>query len=217
MGPWDIMSEHFVKRNEPPPGLSSFTKIRLGWIHAGQAKIVSPGDTACAFLSPLGKGGETLVVKIPLRDNQYYLVENRQPVGFDRMLPDAGILVLKVNPDVQEGSGTVKIMDADPGARHFSRAALKLVGGSGKNHFEDRSGKVVIIPLWAEGDRQGVLVTSPDKGKDALDAALQIQRLLTRFPEPRPKGRAVQIETSGAAFKRFDFKEAAALARKGME
>ncbi len=34
MGPYDIMSEHFVKREDPPPGLSSFTKIRLGWIKA---------------------------------------------------------------------------------------------------------------------------------------------------------------------------------------
>lgn len=28
MGPWDIMSEHFVKKDQPPPGISSFTKIR---------------------------------------------------------------------------------------------------------------------------------------------------------------------------------------------
>jgi hypothetical protein len=216
MGPWDIMSEHFVKRNEPPPGLCSFTKIRLGWIHAGQTVVVNPGDMACAFLSPLAKKGEALVMKVPLGGGQYYLVENRQPIGYDRMLPDAGLLVLKVNPNAQEGSGTVKIMDADPAAKHFSRPTFKL-GGSGKSHFEDRSNKVAIVPLWSEGDRHGVLVTTPDKGKEALDAALQIRKLLSRFPEPRPKGRATQIERSQSAFKSFDFKGAAELARKGME
>ncbi|MEW6665126.1 MAG: hypothetical protein AB1512_07890 [Thermodesulfobacteriota bacterium] len=216
MGAWDIMSEHFIKRNEPPQGLSSFTRIRLGWITAEQAVIVRPGDTTYAFLSPLAKGGETLVVKVPLSGGQYYLVENRQPVGSDRILPDAGLLVLKVNPEAREGTGTVKIMDADPAAHHFSRPTFKL-GGSGKNHFEDRSNKVVILPLWSEGDRQGVLVTTPDKGKEALDAALQIQKLLNRFPEPRPKGRAVQIEKSQASFKSLDFKAAAELARKGMD
>lgn len=216
MGPWDIMSEHFVKRNEPPPGLSSFTKIRLGWIGAEQAVVVRPGETALAFLSPLARKGETLVVKIPLSGGQYYLVENRQPVGYDRMLPDAGLLVLRVNPEAREGSGTVKIMDADPGAHHFSRSAFKL-RGSGKSSFDDATGRVTILPLWSEGDRQGVLVTTPDRGKEALEAAIQIQNLLSRFPEPRPKGRAAQIERCQAAFKSFDFKAAAEMARKGME
>jgi hypothetical protein len=216
MGPWDIMSEHFVKRNEPPPGLSSFTKIRLGWIGAEQAVVVRPGETSLAFLSPLARKGETLVVKIPLSGGQYYLVENRQPIGYDRLLPDAGLLVLKVNPDAREGSGTVKIMDADPAAHHFSRSPFKLEG-KGKNYFEDGSSKVVVVPLWSEGDRHGVLVTTSDRGKEALDAALQIQKLLSRFPEPRPKGRATQIERCQAAFKSLDFKAAAELARKGME
>jgi hypothetical protein len=84
MGPWDIMSEHFVKRNEPPQGLCSFTKIRLGWITAAKTIIIRPGETATAFLAPLSKGGETLVVKVPLSGGQYYLIENR-PTGYFRM------------------------------------------------------------------------------------------------------------------------------------
>jgi len=217
MGPWDIMSEHFVRRNEPPQGLSAFTKIRLGWITAGQTAIVKPGETAYAFLAPLAKGGETLVVKVPLGNGQYYLVENRQPIGSDQILPDAGLLVLKVDPEAQEGSGTVKIMDADPSAQHFSRPAFKLAGGKGENHFEDPSSRIVIIPLWAEGDKQGVLITTPDKGVEALDAAFKIQKLIGRFPEPGPKGRRMQIQKCQALFKSFAFKAAAELARKGMD
>lgn len=211
------MSEHFVKRNEPPQGLSSFTKIRLGWITAEQTAIVRPGETVCAFLAPLAKGGETLVVKVPLSRGQYYLVENRQPIGSDRILPDAGLLVLKVDPEIREGSGTVKIMDADPGSHHFSKPAFKLDRGSGNNHFADPSNKIVIIPLWAEEDRHGVLITSPDKGREALEAALQIQKLISRFPEPRPKGRAMQIQKCQALFKSFAFKAAEEWARKGMD
>lgn len=216
MGPWDIMSEHFVKRNEPPQGLSSFTKIRLGWITANQTIFVKPGDTAVAFLDPLSKGGETLVVKVPLSGGQYYIVENRQPVGSDRILPDGGLLIMKVDPDAREGSGTVKIMNADPGAHHFSKPAFKLAGG-GNSHFADSSGKIVIIPLWAEGDRQGVLLTAPDKAKDALSAALKIQKLISRFPEPRPERRDMQIRKAQALFKSFAFAEAGELAGRGID
>jgi hypothetical protein len=216
MGPWDIMSEHFVKRNEPPQGLCSFTKIRLGWITAAKTIIIRPGETATAFLAPLSKGGETLAVKVPLSGGQYYLIENRQPIGSDRILPDAGLLVLKVDPDAKEGSGTVKIMNADPGAHHFSRPAFKLTGGR-NNHFADTSGKIVIIPLWAEGERQGVLITTPDKEKETLDAALKIQKLISRFPEPRPERRDMQIRKSLALFKSFAFREAGELAGRGLD
>jgi hypothetical protein len=125
--------------------------------------------------------------------------------------------VLKVDPDAKEGAGTVKIMNADPGAHHFSRPAFKLVGGNGKNHFEDSSGKIAIIPLWAEGERQGVLVITPDRRKDALDAALNIQKLISRFPEPRQERRDMQIRKSQALFINFYFGEAGELARKGIE
>jgi len=215
MGPWDIMSEHFVGRRQPPPGISSFTKIRLGWITAEQAVIVKPGETHFAFLSPLEKKGAPLVVKIPLSDGHYYLVENRQPVGFDLTLPDSGLLILKVNPDVREGSGTVKIMDADPTARHFSRATFKI-DAPGRNLFADSSNRVALIPLWSEDERQGLLVTTPEKSTEALGAALKIHKLLTLFPEPRIHSKQQLLEDCLAAFKRLDFKTSAQLAEQGL-
>jgi hypothetical protein len=119
------MSQHFVERGGLPPGLTSFTKIRLGWITKEKVRFVKPGETAVAFLSPLSAGGETLAVKIPLL-GKYYLVENRQPIGFDSGLPDSGMLVLKIDPDASEGYGTVKVMDADLGSAHFSHATFRL-------------------------------------------------------------------------------------------
>jgi len=77
-------------------------------------------------LEPLAKGGTPLVVKIPLKGNTYLLVENRQPIGYDRVMPDSGILVLKINPDAIEGAGTVRIMDADPATPVVFKWTYKL-------------------------------------------------------------------------------------------
>ncbi len=126
LGAWDIMSEHFVKRDQPPPGVCSFTKIRLGWISAEKVVLVKPGENAQPRLSPLSQGGDRIVVKIPLPGGPYYLMENRQPQGFDEILPDSGLLILKVNPDAQEGSGTVQVMDANPGPRTSPRPPTGL-------------------------------------------------------------------------------------------
>lgn len=216
MGPWDIMSEHFVKRNDPPPGLSSFTRIRLGWITPEQVVVAKPGDTSCTFLTPLSRKGTTLVVKIPLSGGQYYLVENRQPIGSDRMLPDSGLLVLKVDPHVQEGSGTAKVMNADPQAHHFSKATFRLED-SRRNLLEDKPNRLAIVPLWSEGDILGVLVTTPEKSGEALDAALKIKKLLARSPEPRSQARQRLVQDCLTAFKDFDFKTSAQLAQKGLQ
>jgi len=216
MGPWDIMSEHFVKRDDLPPGISSFTKIRLGWISPDQALFVKPGETNSAFLSPLSQKGNRLVVKIPLKGERYYLVENRQPIGFDRVLPDSGLLVLKVDPNASEGYGTVKIMNADKNSPHFSRATFRL-DRNNRNIFIDKEANVAIIPLWPEGENQGVLITSPEKSDDALKAALLIQKLKNRYPEPRGKEENQLIEECLASFKRFDFKTCNQLAQKGLK
>ncbi|HEX7371968.1 MAG TPA: hypothetical protein VF372_04060 [Thermodesulfobacteriota bacterium] len=198
------MSEHLVKRDEPPPGISSFTKIRLGWISSEHAVLVKPGETTYASLSPLSKKGEKMVVKIPLKGNRYYLVENRQPFGYDRILPDSGLLILKVDPNAPEGYGTAKIMDADPKSPRFSRATFRL-DRPNRNLFLDKEANIAVIPLWSEGESLGVLITTPARSEDALKAALAIQNLKARHPDPREEERRLTDECI-ARFKGFDFK-----------
>ncbi len=209
MGPWDIMSQHFTQRGEPPPGISSFTKIRLGWINQDQVVFVKPGEERYIFLSPLSKGGNTLVVKIPLLNGNYYLIENRQPIGYDGNLPDAGIVVLRVSPDVREGSGTVEVMNADPSAPVFSRAAYKLTGEKG-SIYRDKSNEVAIIPLWEENGAAGVLVTTQEKSEEALRAALAVKRLMIRSSQSREAKEDKAVRDAVAAFKRFDYSAAGA-------
>jgi len=213
MGPWDIMSEHFVERRQPPPGISSFTKIRLGWIGLEQVLLVTPGETAMTFLSPLSRKGEKLVVKIPLKGDRYYLIENRQPVGFDRILPDSGILILKVDPNAAEGSGTVKVVDANPNARHFSQATFRIEQDN-RNLYLDDHYKIAVLPLWSEKGEMGVLVTTPEKSSAARDAAVMIRTLLTRYPEPRGESQKQRVEDCIAAFKKFAFDDCMQKARE---
>jgi len=213
IGAWDIMSEHFVKREEPPPGISSFTKIRLGWIGSEQAVFTVPGKNVYTFLSPLSKGGDKLVVKVFINDGNYYLIENRQPIGYDKTLPDSGIVIYKVNPDAQEGYGTVKLMDANPSSSHFSKAAYKLSEQNG-NIFKDKKNGFAVIPLWKEGEKTGVLVTTIDNSDNALKAALSIQKILLRYPKLKEMKRNQLLINSINAFKKFDFKTSYQISQK---
>ncbi|MRR16791.1 MAG: hypothetical protein EG826_10090 [Deltaproteobacteria bacterium] len=222
MGPWDIMSQHFVRRGQPPPGLSSFTKIRLGWIEKHQVRIVKPGETAIAFLSPLSKGGDLLAVKIPLADGTYYLVENRQPIGFDSILPDSGVLILKVHPEAAEGYGTVEVKSAG-GSRDFANAAHKLEMNN-RSIFIDNSlsgffqrNNIAIIPLWKEKDTLGVLITTPDHSEAAIKAARAIQTLLDLNLRTSDSENKTAILEAVSAFKNKDFEKCHAIATKRRE
>ncbi|RJR27226.1 MAG: hypothetical protein C4582_00850 [Desulfobacteraceae bacterium] len=156
------MSSHLIKRDLPPPGISSFTKIRLGWITEDQVVIVRPGEEKKVTLAPLAKGGSKLAVKIPLRGNRYYLLENRQQIGYDRVLPDKGLLILKVDPAAMEGSGTSVIMDADPDSPGFSSATFQP-GKAKRNLFEDRDNNIGVVSVAMHGEDMELLITTPEK------------------------------------------------------
>lgn len=166
VGPWDIMSQVFIEESKPPQGTTSFTKIRLGWITADEVVQVMPGERKTITLSPLSIGGETLAVKIPLQGGQYYLVENRQLIGYDAVLPDSGILILKVDPKIAEGSGPVRVIPADPNAPRFLDATYKP-GETGRDRFIDQENGVVVMPIMETGGNITVRITTP---KDAQQA-----------------------------------------------
>jgi M6 family metalloprotease-like protein len=142
MGSWDPMSCHFYKRRLPPPGISSWTKIRLGWLDHSKIKVVDAGETANVTLGPLADASsETLAIKLPLTDRTYYLIENRQPLGFDRNLPGNGILIMYADDSISEcrhGRGPVKLVNADPAIPKLQGAAFDI--GKNEEFVDERNG-----------------------------------------------------------------------------
>lgn len=170
-GPWDIMSQHFIEVWKSPPPPSSFTRLQLGWISADQVVEVRPGETRELILEPLAKGRGLLVARVPLDAHRYLLVENRQPLGGDEVLPSSGMLVLEVDTSLEEGSGIVKAADANPGVPRLK--AAPFVPGSGQRRYYENSAKgVAIAPLALEGGvRLRLVVTTPERVGDFVGGA----------------------------------------------
>lgn len=149
MGYWDPMSCHFFRREAPPPGLSSWTKLRLGWIEEGKVRVVEPGKVTEILLGPLEDGSsDTLALKVPLSESTYYLVENRQPIGvFDSNLPGKGVLIMLADDRIAEcrhGKSPVKLACADPSVPELQGAAF---GMGGKVRFVDEKNNLEIVLL----------------------------------------------------------------------
>jgi M6 family metalloprotease-like protein len=162
MGYWDPLSSHFpYDKTLPPAGFSSWTKLRLGWIDSARIALVTPGETAIVRLDPLADPASgTVVIKIPLTERTYYLIENRQPINSDVNLPAAGVLVLYADDSVGEcrhGAAPVKAADANPQTPYLLGAAFSLEGA---RVFVDPTWNVAVVLLTQDGSSYDVLITT---------------------------------------------------------
>jgi hypothetical protein len=159
MGFWDTLSCHYYQRDMPPPGISSWTRMRLNWMDPSRVKVVKPGEKAEILLGPLeDKSSETLVIKIPISETTYYLIENRQPIGFDKNLPGSGVLIMYADdsiPECRHGKTPVKLVDADPKVPHLEGAAFDM---GKRDSFHDEKSGVHIKLLNKTGGTYKILV-----------------------------------------------------------
>ncbi|MBU2623662.1 MAG: hypothetical protein KKD92_15235 [Proteobacteria bacterium] len=187
MGPWDVMSRHFIKRGEPPPGISSFTRLRMGWIEDDQVVEVTPGESRAVTLQPLGGGKGILVIRIPGRWGTYYLLENRQKLPGDPILPSTGLLVLHVDESREDGDGIVRVLDANSKVPDFGDAAVGVSLGQTPSVRLPRD--VAIEVLWQQGMDLTLMITKRFNAPEIQAAARRIREIDGRL-EALPKSSA---------------------------
>ncbi|MDQ1318454.1 MAG: hypothetical protein QG588_2116 [Candidatus Poribacteria bacterium] len=146
MGFWDPMSCHYIEPDLPPPGISSWTKMRLGWLDQSKVRVVQPGETAEIQLGPLESDtSDVLAIKVPISNTKYYLIENRQPIGgYDKYLPGSGVLIMYADdeiPECRHGKAPVKLINADPSIPNLEGAEFDI---GKKNSFVDDTNKLKI-------------------------------------------------------------------------
>ena len=190
MGFWDPMSCHYYRWELPPPGISSWTKMRLGWLDPQKIKLVKPGETAEFLLGPLEDGAsQILAVKIPLSEKRYYLIENRQPIGFDRHLPGNGVFIMIADDTVAEcrqGRSPVKLINADPSIPQLEGAAFDI---GKKDSYVDQSNNLKMQLL----EKAGSAYKDPHK-PEIIELDLPEKRVLrhrTRFRKIRDQVRRI--------------------------
>jgi M6 family metalloprotease-like protein len=113
VGPWDLMS-----RADPRPGIGAWGKIHVGWISQDRILEIHPGKQGAATVIPLEESPlGTQAILVYVSPTTYFVIENREQIGFDSGLPDKGILVTYVDEGKYWlGNGPVVVQDANPGS-----------------------------------------------------------------------------------------------------
>ncbi|MGW0571482.1 MULTISPECIES: M6 family metalloprotease domain-containing protein [Streptomyces] len=109
VGHWDIMSEDWGADND----LLGWHKWKLGWLDDSQVDCAASPGTTEHLLTPLtepGKGGK--LVFVPVDSKTGYAVELRTQAGNDDSVCKTGVLIYKVNADVDTGHGPISVVDS---------------------------------------------------------------------------------------------------------
>ncbi len=95
VGPWGLMGTE-------NGGLSAWSRVALGWVEPKTVDTDRENEQL--------RVGE--VVRIPIaHSNEYYLLENRQKIGPDVLLPGSGLLIWHVTPDRTDSTGALTTID----------------------------------------------------------------------------------------------------------
>ncbi|MGQ4437088.1 M6 family metalloprotease domain-containing protein [Streptomyces sp. SAS_260] len=110
VGHWDIMSEDWGANND----FLGWHKWKLGWLDPSQVNCARTPGTTQYTLTPLERpGGDgTRLIFVPLDRRTGYALELRTREGNDEAVCRPGVLIYKVEADVDTGMGPVKVYDA---------------------------------------------------------------------------------------------------------
>ncbi|MER5181866.1 M6 family metalloprotease domain-containing protein [Streptomyces sp. NPDC002896] len=110
VGHWDIMSEDWGANND----LLGWHKWKLGWLDNGQISCASTRGTSEHVVTPLSRAGGQKLLFIPLTEKTGYAVEVRTKAGNDEAVCKPGVLIYRVDADIDTGHGPITVMDSTP-------------------------------------------------------------------------------------------------------
>jgi len=144
---WDVMDVgNKANSGRTPPSYSAYERYFLGWLNP--IELTDPQNVKLENLSEhrtayiINTGNKTAT------SDEFFLLENRQPKGFDIAIPGQGMLVWHINyvesrwannqVNVSEETQSIDIEEADPKYRDFKETNT-FPGESNKTRFTDES------------------------------------------------------------------------------
>ena len=165
---WSLMDRGLW--NGDPPGSSpahpdAWSKLKLAWASGSQVAQVNASLKMNLTLTTTGsQEGEYRVVKVPVDQYRYYLVEARAKRGFDAALPGEGVLIYSINEKLTPGDGRVRLLDG-----HGETATLNDASYQPGEGYVDSANSIRIQILTQQGDGYLVMV---DRSGPAPDIAV---------------------------------------------
>ena len=97
MSSWDLMDQgSYNGDGYCPAGYTGYERWVAGWL---EPVVLEDKDSSIENMKALQDGGETYIIYNKGNRNEYYMLDNRQLIGWDESLPSAGLLIIHVDYD----------------------------------------------------------------------------------------------------------------------
>jgi hypothetical protein len=129
IGSWGLMANPwgFDSTQLYPPHLCAYSKILLGWLTPKEAEYGTNFVSALSILEP--KHSQVIKISSGFPEGEYLLVENRQPLGFDRKVPDGGLVIFHIDEKAASFTqGYPGQKDWPTNGKHYQIAVLQADG-----------------------------------------------------------------------------------------
>jgi M6 family metalloprotease-like protein len=149
-------NNNYCEYGSSPAHLDAWSKVYLGWVIPEE--LPPPSDPGQKTLYPVETSPQVLKLQaVSSTGQQYFLLENRQGIGFDKGLPGSGLLVWLIDQDVidQNLKGNsinnsrwrpgVKLIEADGEFNLLNSSDGDL--GSSSDPFPGSLNKKVLSPV----------------------------------------------------------------------
>ncbi|MDE7188610.1 MAG: M6 family metalloprotease domain-containing protein [Muribaculaceae bacterium] len=97
LGAWDTMAQGSYNNNmHTPPLFSAFERAELDWLEYGD--LLEESAEGIVDLPWIGNGqAKGYRIDVPGYENEWFVIENRQQIGWDRYLPGHGMLIWHID------------------------------------------------------------------------------------------------------------------------
>jgi len=123
VGKWDVMGTGSwnaltgQNRGTMPAHFSAWSKVKLGWVQPNSVTSALLGQAIDQTETRTPGGAIPQVFKLPIQTTgleEYFVIENRQQVGFDRGLPGAGLLIWHIDEAIPgNGNDAHRLVDLE--------------------------------------------------------------------------------------------------------
>lgn len=150
-GHYDIMSSPYgIDGKQTNPGnMGPWTKLKSGWLDP--IEITEDGEylIEASFLNE-----NVFTIKDKFAENEYLLIENRQPLQWDSLMPGSGILIWHIDDNLDNNSRRgYPGQDEWPGNGNHYRVAV--VQADRMYHLEKGDNTGDENDFWTEGQQLG--------------------------------------------------------------
>ena len=162
VGVWDLMSNNQLIAQH----MTAYTKWRYcHWLDS--IPLISKPDIYT--LNPIGGNtDENVAYKIqPVGHREYFVIEYRRKEGFDASLPESGLIIYRINPDLTGGNlgynGTTRLDEQyifRPGGTPTSDGDLSRAAFSADNGRTAFGGSAALRPFYSDGSEANFAIAN---------------------------------------------------------